>query len=1143
MKKIISAVIALVMALSCSATAITAAAENAVNLMAAGDDYVVEFPDPVLKEYMVLNFDTNRDGMVQKSEISNLDNVWIYLGGKVVDATGLEEIQIRDGGQLHIRSRNDSWTRDKLKNIDALLEKLQNNPDNAKYYLYFDNTGQGGYSDLDDSSFDCVDRSVNPNVIKNSLEHYELYIQIGNSRQWSEASKISNLDWVGPLGVTELQLNDGAYDKPFVGNPDYSMLKKLIVWDSASHSAPGVCSLVNSSPKLSQWWYADGEALEYLANPEALEDLMVWNCTNEQLAALVERGNSLPNLREIEFRYCDELSDVSPLQNTEVRHIECTSVDGYTNGKNNSDIIFEQICNNPNKLSYIRFDWGNLSDLTPLKNSAFILSAEKRNIDLLGTTASLAYKDNKAIYDEVHSLPNVSFSLDCCYNRWHSSNDYSAQDSLSFPNGTSLDIKTSVNRKSYINGEPLTYTANITNTGSSSADFDLFFSMNDKCWDKINILNGSRQVSVSNLAPGESVTKTISFSTTKDFNDFMCMSVSVHTGSAVDRIKALLLRSRSAVSLNGVNSVLAGDTISLFGTCAPDMAGVQIVDGNGDVLYTPDYKGGTSFKAEFPVPENYIPAVGEINTMKIKAVVTDKDGASYSSGEHSIYIRKMDTSSEDNLDVEDCHYTTYGSGHQYREMEPVIIYYGDRIIVRAKFAGVEQSDIRSAQAVINGVEYNMSPYLEGKYAGYYGVMSQSLISGDSLYIKLKVTTKSGEELERFVGYGKILIDPSGIITDPNGNPIEGVKVTLQKQQIDGSWANWDAENYAQSNPVYTNEKGYYGWDVVEGTYRIIAEKEGYVKKIVERYYSRDQGEETAITVLPPRMDVDFSMEYADPENPPAKTQTNDEAKAIVENALSTMRLNSAAVDTDVISEITPLLTDNMYLSFKNGTYVKSDDKITGTLVLENLWTDEKQTINAEIPLDDSVTPSTPKPSEPTPKPTEPTPTPSVPSQPIVVTESKLPGAECGVGYNVQLEGQGGTAPYTWEFIGGVRPEGLTINADGTIVGTPTKTGYYKSIKIRCTDASGKKKTKKYSLLVNPRNVHIELIGLPSFTYDGQPHKLTLKCTEVPDLELNVTYGADKKPEQTKAGMYRANISSGDMNYRIDNNKDYYLTIN
>ena len=86
-----------------------------------------------------------------------------------------------------------------------------------------------------------------------------------------------------------------------------------------------------------------------------------------------------------------------------------------------------------------------------------------------------------------------------------------------------------------------------------------------------------------------------------------------------------------------------------------------------------------------------------------------------------------------------------------------------------------------------------------------------------------------------------VVDPSGYVYDAaTQERLEGVKVTVYYIPYDESedfWYTvpsnmeygvfWDASEYDQENPLYTNADGKYAWDVPEGWWRIKCEKAGY----------------------------------------------------------------------------------------------------------------------------------------------------------------------------------------------------------------------------------------------------------------------------------------------------------------------------
>ncbi|WP_171632880.1 S-layer homology domain-containing protein [Paenibacillus plantarum] len=79
----------------------------------------------------------------------------------------------------------------------------------------------------------------------------------------------------------------------------------------------------------------------------------------------------------------------------------------------------------------------------------------------------------------------------------------------------------------------------------------------------------------------------------------------------------------------------------------------------------------------------------------------------------------------------------------------------------------------------------------------------------------------------------VLIDPSGYVFEGSmDNRVSGVTAVVQ-QQNNTQWSSWDADNYGQINPQTTDVEGRYGWDVMQGNWRVLFSKEGF-----EDYTSR-----------------------------------------------------------------------------------------------------------------------------------------------------------------------------------------------------------------------------------------------------------------------------------------------------------------
>jgi hypothetical protein len=85
-------------------------------------------------------------------------------------------------------------------------------------------------------------------------------------------------------------------------------------------------------------------------------------------------------------------------------------------------------------------------------------------------------------------------------------------------------------------------------------------------------------------------------------------------------------------------------------------------------------------------------------------------------------------------------------------------------------------------------------------------------------------------------------------------------------------------------------------------------------------------------------------------------------------------------------------------------------------------------------------------------------------------------------YNIQLEAEGGTAPYTWTLAAGsVLPDGMTLTSDGRIMGLLEDTGSW-NFDVVCTDDAGTPHTDQvnYTLGVQvPANPSIAIF------YDGE----------------------------------------------------------
>jgi hypothetical protein len=92
-------------------------------------------------------------------------------------------------------------------------------------------------------------------------------------------------------------------------------------------------------------------------------------------------------------------------------------------------------------------------------------------------------------------------------------------------------------------------------------------------------------------------------------------------------------------------------------------------------------------------------------------------------------------------------------------------------------------------------------------------------------------------------------------------------------------------------------------------------------------------------------------------------------------------------------------------------------------------------------------------------------------QPITVSSplaaNNAPKAEVGLPFSVAQTAAGGEGTFTWSLGQGALPSGLTLQADGTIAGTPAVAGRFQ-FTVTVTDREGRSAKMNVTLVVAPK---------------------------------------------------------------------------
>ena len=117
---------------------------------------------------------------------------------------------------------------------------------------------------------------------------------------------------------------------------------------------------------------------------------------------------------------------------------------------------------------------------------------------------------------------------------------------------------------------------------------------------------------------------------------------------------------------------------------------------------------------------------------------------------------------------------------------------------------------------------------------------------------------------------------------------------------------------------------------------------------------------------------------------------------------------------------------------------------------------------------------------------------TVNAAPVVLSIAAPPVMTVGTPSSITLAASGGSAPYQFPHPRGTLPAGLTLNADGTVTGTPSAAGST-TVTITVTDNAGANTPNTVTFTVNAASVVLSIAAPPAMTV-GSPVNMALAAS-------------------------------------------------
>ena len=167
--------------------------------------------------------------------------------------------------------------------------------------------------------------------------------------------------------------------------------------------------------------------------------------------------------------------------------------------------------------------------------------------------------------------------------------------------------------------------------------------------------------------------------------------------------------------------------------------------------------------------------------------------------------------------------------------------------------------VNPEEADFQGIENEMNQYMADQMNSFGRIYNAILHNIKKDYKKCKSKDDNEDDTPDNPPFDPLnpIHDPSGYVYEAvTSNRLQGVTATCYyKETVEDMYGDlhenivkWDAEEYAQENPLFTDENGMYQWDVPQGMWQVKFEKDGY-----ETTHSE------WLPVPPPQLEVNIGM--------------------------------------------------------------------------------------------------------------------------------------------------------------------------------------------------------------------------------------------------------------------------------------------